>query len=83
MDQTKFYLVKETLKGAGLVVEKNLYNKHLVYKLWVSDCGTETGDKEKAQNVTPTTPFPFQLTIWIYFLKFLFFPFKFTEVNLL
>lgn len=53
--------------------------KHLVYKLWVSDCETETGDKKKAK-MLHQPPLPIQLTIWIYF-KFL--SFKFTEVNLL
>ena len=57
----------------------NLYNKHLVYKLWVSDCETEKGDKKRAK-MLHQPPLPVQLTIWIYF-KFL--SFKFTEVNLL
>lgn len=34
--------------------------KHLVYKLWVSDCETETGDKKKLKCYT-NHPFPFNL----------------------
>lgn len=44
--------------------------KHLVYKLWVSDCEIETGDKKKAK-MLHQPPLPTQLTIWIYLISFL------------
>ena len=38
----------------------NLHNKHLVYKLWVSDCEIETGHNKKLKCYT-NHPFPFNL----------------------
>lgn len=61
------------------VVHENRTIKHLVYKLWVSDCETEKRNGKRAK-MLHQPPLPAHLTFWIYF-KFL--SFKFTEVNLL